>query len=196
MHTFRPFALLAAVLVLTSCATADRPEVYPKITFTHLPFIQLESASLQVVNQYRPPLRSPNVEHLSPVTFENAVRSWAQHRLRPTGVGRDQIVVTLTEGSITEKVLPTDTGITGAFKKEQAVEYEAVADVVVQLVESDGTVRAEATGRAWHSQTAGEKLSDHDRNMIWIGMIEKTLNELDTRIEAGIRQYFGPSLRS
>lgn len=183
------FIALLAVFV-SACSTPEKANIYPETTFRHLAPVNIDAASLDVQIVYKSPLRSPNVEHLSPTTFPKAIRTWSSQRFTLTGNRADRLVVILDEGSITEKALQVDTGLTGKFKKEQAVEYEAVLEVRVQVVNAEGAVRAEASGRAWRTQTAPEGISDYDRRMLWLTMIENAFNILDKDIVAEIKRVF------
>src|SRR5690349_20397371 len=82
----RPAVLaIAATLALGACtSTPPRPQAR-QISFANLAPISFDVARIEVVQQYQPPQVAPNVDHLAPVPPSDAIRRWANERLRAMG---------------------------------------------------------------------------------------------------------------
>ena len=60
------FILPVMALGLAACEAPVSIQKLPELTYGHLPPLKLNVAKIEVVAQYQPPLREPNVEHLFP----------------------------------------------------------------------------------------------------------------------------------
>lgn len=183
------------VVALWGCSTTEPSQTFPEVTFGHLPQIQVNAARVEVRVQYKSPLKSPNVEHLSPLSFEQALNTWASHRFITDISSENYVVVRINEDSITEKELPMDTGLTGALKKEQEYEYESVLEVEFKLLTPSGTSLADANTRVWQRRSVTEGLSQYERRMIWLEMVEKAVNEFDRQLQSRLNQNFKNYMR-
>lgn len=186
---------LVLSLGVAACSTSEQPETYPKVTFSHLNTLNVDAARLDIKLLYKAPLRTPNVEHLSPLSFENAVNTWASQRFETNLSSGNSIAILIKEGSITEKTLPISTGLSGAIKKEQQFEYESVLDVEVQIIGPDSSVRGDVTSRVWQRRTIEEGASDYEKRLLWLELVEAAVNELDTQLERRFRQDLSAYIR-
>ena len=50
---------------LAACDTPNLENPLPELTFKHQSIIQLDVERIQIINEFKMPFRSPNVEHLS-----------------------------------------------------------------------------------------------------------------------------------
>ena len=76
---------LLGLLLLAACVD-DTPTKYAKpISFADEPPIRLNVATIEVVDDYVPPRKLPNVEHAAPTPPYTAVRTWANERLKAVG---------------------------------------------------------------------------------------------------------------
>ncbi|MDP7547904.1 MAG: hypothetical protein QGF20_11470, partial [Alphaproteobacteria bacterium] len=83
---FQPLLpLICLGYLLTACESPLKEVTYPDLRFNHLPVIELDVARIEIVEQYRSPLRAPNVEHELPLAPARAMRNWAADRLRAVG---------------------------------------------------------------------------------------------------------------
>lgn len=180
---------------VAACSTPDQSESYPDVTFAHLNKLNVDAARLDVKLVYKAPLRSPNVEHLSPLSFQTAINTWASQRFGTNVNSGNSISILIKEGSITEKPLPLSTGLSGAIKKEQQFEYESVLDVEVQILGPDGATRGDVTSRVWQRRTIGEGTSEYEKRMVWLELVEGAINELDTQLERRFRQDLSAYIR-
>ena len=186
--------MVLAVAGLAACETPDPTPRYPEITFSHLTPISLDVSDVDYVQDYVPPLKAPNVEHLFPVRPTVVARRWAADRLLAIGV-RDVARVTLLNASITETALETTGGIAGAFTTDQAARYDAIVEMRVEIVNSLGETVGTAVAVARRSQTVPEGITLVERDQIWFELTERVMRELDVELSATIKQYLARWVR-
>src|SRR5690606_23874097 len=125
----RRIFLVASAALLAGCEPSPPPRpVFPDIRFTWRPPLRLAAAALDVERAFRSTLRTPHVEHLFPVSPEQAMEQWARDRLQPDGTTR-RIRVRILDASVKEIELPRTPGLRGAFTTDQAQRYEATAEL-------------------------------------------------------------------
>ena len=185
----RAFAVVAlAAGLLTACAQTPPPDPLPELTFAQLGKIQLNVASVEIVESYIPPLRGPNIEHLFPLSPTQAARRWSEDRLTALGTeGRAQFVI--DTASVTETVLPVEKGLRGAVTVDQASRYDATLVVTLEIRNDRGFRLAFATARAERSTTVPEDLTLNERNAIQFRLVEGLMADLNEALEARIREF-------
>ena len=57
------FIALLGVLLLAGCAEGPPITTTPDLTFANLQPISVNASSVDVIDDYKPPLRDPNIEH-------------------------------------------------------------------------------------------------------------------------------------
>jgi hypothetical protein len=188
----RLFAALM-LLGLAGCGSPPKPG-FPQITFTHLPPIRLDVAQIQVVEQYAPPLREPNVEHTMPVSPAAVMHRWAADRLRPVGPSGVATLV-IKEASVVAQPLKTTEGLRGMVTTDQEVRY--IGNLVVELdVNSAGGLGTGfASAAATRTVTAPEDITLNRRDKILYELTEALARDLNATLEANIRAHLGPFLR-
>lgn len=183
-------ALLATVLtsMLAACETPPPKPRLVELTFAHLPVLSLDVARLEVVSDYAPPMKAPNVEHLFPTPPEKGLRRWAADRLKAGGKkGSARFVIRIA--AVTEVALPVTKGLKGAFKEEQSERYEAVVEASLEILDASGFRKGFASARVTRSRTVREDATLNDREADWLAMTEALLNDFDKEIDMNIRRY-------
>ena len=190
--SLRPARVLCAALgfVLAACAAASTPDLGP-VKFSGPP-LRLNAQTIEFVDQYRPPLVAPNVDHLLPQTPSAAVRSWATARLQTAGQS-GRVRVTIIDARIVAVPLPIRAGIAGAFYDEQETRYDAAIEVSVEYLGTTQVQNAART-RVVRSRTVPESISVNDRSLAWHDMLRSMMDEVDVQLAAGVRQYLAPVL--
>ena len=188
---FRKIYTAFLVMLMVACSTVEDPAVFPALSFANLEPIALGVAHVEIKPAPLSPLQPPNVEHLSPVSFEEAVTGWANRRFSANGVGPTRFVVELNSGSLIERRLAVDSGLRGLLTNEQAIEYEGRIQVTLMALDGGGVVQAEASSEVWQTRTMAENVTPDDRQMLLYEMIETLVQSLDKEIIPEMRQYFG-----
>jgi hypothetical protein len=188
-------AVAAFAAVLGACSTATPPpRQFPELRFTHMAPITLTAQGPEVVAQYQPPLREPNVEHILPLPPERAIRTWVQDRLRTTGVGDDRVRVIIRDASVVEVPLEVKEGVVDFFTDDQEVRYDARMEIVAELLDTGGRQKAETVVTGFRSRTFNEDASLREREKMWYELVEKLMQDVDVSLEKNIRTYFRDAL--
>lgn len=187
----RRIFLVASAAILAGCETTPPPRpVFPDIRFTGKPPLRIDAAALDVERVFRSTLQTPQVEHLFPVSPEQAMEQWARDRLQPVGTTR-RIRVRILDASVKEIELPRTPGLRGAFTTDQAQRYDATAELTVDLMGERGFPERSITAKAFRSRTVPENITPNDRERIWYELTEALMADLDTELEKQIRANFG-----
>ncbi|MFA7431028.1 MAG: hypothetical protein WCZ23_12800 [Rhodospirillaceae bacterium] len=182
---------VAAVVTLSACTTEPPPaRAFAELRFTNQAPLSFGAQGPEIINNFRPPMGDPHVEHLMPLPPEKAIRTWVGDRLQASGVGNNTLRVTINNASVTETPLDTKGGVRGFFTDQQELRYDARADVVVQIIDMEGRVRAEAVSNVWRSRTLGQKASLAERERLWFELVERLMLDLDSQLTTGLRQHF------
>ncbi len=181
-------ALTLALLLAPQFAPAAMAQTAGTMVFEDVTPIKVNATALVVEIENQPPREYPHVAHRSPITFEQAVRSWAAGHFALTGQGENTLRIHMRDADIVEKLLPVKRGIAGWFRKDQAAEYSATIDLSVALVDVNGKVLGTAEAKSWHSTTMTEGATEADKRAAWNDMIRKTFGNLDREIQPKIRQ--------
>jgi len=186
---FRPLSRLAlACALLAACAQTVPPAPLPELTFSHLDKIRLNVASVEIVENYVPPLKGPNIEHLLPTSPTGAARRWSVDRLVALGTeGSAKFVI--ETASVVETKLPVEKGLRGAVTVDQAERYDAILVVTLEIRNDRGFRIAFATARAERNQTVSENLTLREREAIQFELVENLISDLNGELEAKIAEF-------
>lgn len=186
-------ALAPALLPALAMPAGAQEKKFPEITFVNSPSIAIDVQRVEIAREYVSRGAKPNVEHLFPVTPNDAVTRWVGDRLVP--VGRSRLVrVVVKDASVVEVPLEKTGGIKGWFTTDQAERYDATLEVVLEI-RSDIGRDAYASARIKRSQTIEEGASPAKRREVWYAMTEKLMADLDRELERSMRQYLSAYLR-
>ena len=193
MTLLKKLALLA-IVVLPACA-APAPVRLPDMTFTDRPRFLLDVAEIQVVDQYQPPFRLPNVEHQVPVSPARAAERWARDRLIPVGAS-GVAVVTIKDARVIESSLRVTPGVQGVFTKEQAARYDASVEMSVEIKPTNIMApEGAATGRAERSRTVAEGITVNELDRVLYELVEGMMRDVDQQLDVNIQRCLAPFIR-
>lgn len=177
-------------LALSACSSSSPPvHRLPEMSFLYKPPIRLNIARIEVVSEYSAPAVRPNIEFDMPVSPENAVRRWAQDRLKATGkVGILRIVI--KKASATENPLQQDLGFSGMFKKEQQARVDENLEVSLQMLDDQQFTVADVTGKSFRSRTEPEGQKPDERDQLLYDMTYDLVRGFDDEVDSNIRTGF------
>lgn len=188
---FRPSRVvmaLACVLALAACENKPPVQKLPEISFADKRPFNLDVGQLEIIPEYVSPAKRPNIEHLMPVSPENATVRWAQDRLRP--VGRSGFArVVIKDAKVVEAALKTDKSFTGMFKQEQAERYDGSLDVAIQILDERHFPVADVVARATRTRTVPEGVSLNERDRVLYEISEALISDINTQMEQLIPTY-------
>jgi hypothetical protein len=187
--------IVAAALLLAACSSAPPPTKFPQLTYAHLGAFSLDVSKIEIVDAYKPPLASPNVEHLMPVAPAAAARQWARDRLGSTGSSGRRAVFTIDNGAVTETLLKRQSGLRGALTVDQSERYDATLAVRLEIFDIGGRRLGIADANARRSRSVPENITLDARDKIWFSITETLANDLNAELERAIAQFLGDYLR-
>lgn len=190
---FAPLRLAAVALVILALGACQQPPprpTYPELTWTHLAPFQLDVAEVEIVSEYEPTFRPPNVEHLAPAAPEEAARRWAEDRLQAAGKeGRAKVII--REASIVEVPLELEEGVRGYVTTEQAERYDAVVEVEIEIRNPRGYRDGFVTARAERTRTVPEDITLNERERVWFELTDGLMKDFDAEMSKNIREHLG-----
>ncbi len=189
---FRLFsaAALSLTLILAACQEPAGIAPFSAPSFAQSTPIQLDVAIIEVIDEYQPPMKSPNVDQFFAVTPAEAVRSWARDRLRNVG-GTRTLQVVIKDASVVQKNLPTAKGMQGAFRDDQAERYDARLEVELRIYGTGAMSEANISTVATRSLSVSEKASLADRERAFQTILNDLMASINAELEKNIYQYFG-----
>ncbi|MBH62577.1 MAG: hypothetical protein CL569_09035 [Alphaproteobacteria bacterium] len=192
-RTLKLSVLVLLLIGLTSCAVPAPTPTYPEITFSHLPTIRLNVAEVDIIENYVPPHRAPNVDHLFPITPMAALRQWVVDRIEAAGQTRRGRVI-IEDARVVAVALPVRKGLQGLFYKEQEVRYDAAMEARVEVRSDRGYRDSFATARVVRSKTVPEEMTLAEKDELFFKLTEDLIKELNSVLEANIREHMGKDL--
>ena len=181
-------------VVLAACETPVPAPVFPQLTYAHLGAIRLDVAKVEVVDQYVPPLKRPNVEHEFPVTPAAAARRWVVDRIKAAGSGRT-VRVLIRTAAVRVKALPKSKGLRGLFTVEESERYDGELAMTIEIRSERGFRDAFAEARVTRSRTVLENISLNQRTEVYFEMTEGLMIDLNAELEKNIRRHLARFLR-
>ena len=192
----RRFVLAAgfAALALSACqSTPPRPAPRP-IDFSNYGPIVLNAGNIDVVDAYRPG-GGVHVEQRSSMPPAQAVRLWASERLQAAG-GPGRVRVTIRDASIIENQLAKTGGVKGYFTNDQAQRYDGRIEVEINgEVPGETSFRGMTKAVVTYSTTVPENISLADREATFAEITRRMMDDLNARLDAGIRKDLAPMVR-
>ncbi len=181
---------------LAGCSAPTPRARLAELTYAHRGAFRLDVARIDIRSDYRPRLAPPDVEHLFPLTPEQAMRRWAQDRLAATGTGARRATFIIKDARVIETRLPPTPGLRGMFTRDQSERYDAVLEATIEIRNAaTNLVEADASARSFNTRTVSESISVNDREAIWYALVEQAMVALDAELERRIRESFTAVLR-
>lgn len=189
LNKMRPaFFALIALGLLAGCQMPPQKQTFPALTYAHKGPIVFNVGKVEVVSSYVPPMKAPNVDHLSPVQPVAAMMQWGHDRLKAGG-GPGLVRLTVTDAKIVDVPLPIQGGIQGAFTTQQSDKYVETISATVEVFDAAGKSRGSVVAAAERSQTAAEGTPPAERDKILFNLTEAAMNDMDAGLEQGIRSH-------
>jgi phosphotransferase system IIB component len=181
--------LVLSILLLSACEH-PLPKAPGELTFSGTPY-RFNVARVDIVEDYAPPRRAPNVEHLSGLPPAEAVKRWAASQIVAAG-DVNRLEVDIKDASIVKKDLPKQKrGIEGWFTKEQTEQYDATLDVDIKLYSSHRILPvAHAQAVVHQTQTLREDATLVDRKNLYSELSIQVMHALEVEMDKNIHLYF------
>lgn len=147
--------------------------------------IQLKVNKVEVISEFTPTFKRPNVEHLFPISIEKTAKLWAKDRLKAADFSSPKIAeVIIRDASVTEEAETSEQ----LFNKDR-VKYRAKLIVVVRVTDPQSLSRAETEVEAWCELIIPADTDIAEKEKYWNGMVTKLFDEFNRKMSANIYQY-------
>lgn len=184
--------LLAAVAAaaLAACQSAPIRPAPRSIDFSSFGPIVMNAAKIDFVDASRPAGGVVHVEQRASTPPVEAMRRWTAERLQATGRA-GTVRVTVRDASIIEVPLPTTGGVKGYFTNDQAQRYEGRLEVEIvgeTPMSAGGSFRGSTRAIATHATSVPENVTLADREATISEISRRLAEEINARLDAGIRK--------
>ena len=147
--------------------------------------IELKVNKIDVISEFTPSFRRPNIEHLLPISIEKTARLWAQDRLQAVDYASPKSAqVIIKDASVTEELEPVD----GIFEKDRT-KYHATIYMVVRVTDANQLSSAGTEVEAWRELTIPADTQIEDKEKYWNKMVDDLFNDFNQRMEYNIHKY-------
>ena len=147
--------------------------------------IKLKVNKVEVISEFTPSFRRPNVEHLFPISIEKTAKTWARDRLEAVDFSSDKVAqFIIKDASVTEELDPTDK----VFEKDR-MKYRATLNVLIRISDPEKLSNAETEIQAWRELIIPADTDISEKEKYWNGMVTKLFEEFNIRMERNIHQY-------
>ena len=155
------------------------------INFTHYQSIAMDVSNIDIIDEYKSPMRAPNVEHLLAVSPSDAMHIWVKDRIRSVGSDRTLQVI-IKDGSVVSSPVPAAEDAESHYRK-----YDARLEVEMRVYGSNSALsEASITVVATQSNSIAEEVSLAERKAIFRRMIYDLMDSANAELEKQMFKYF------
>lgn len=191
MKTFgKILSILFVCMLSTNCGFFQRGYVEGEPStneprFNNSGKIELKVNKIDVISEFTPSFRRPNVEHLFPISIEKTARLWANDRLEAVDYSSTkQAQVIIKDASVTEELETVD----GFFEKDR-IKYRATLHIVIRIFDTNQMSTAGTEVEAWRELTIPADTTIEDKEQYWNKMVYDLFNDFNQRMDYNIRKY-------
>ncbi len=196
MQTKLPLFLIpiATFALLVGCSGTTTQKTDNKISFSNSQTYKFNAASVELIDEYKAPAKSPNVEHKMPISPSAAVKIWVDNKIKASG-NDGTVKVVVKEASVKETKLEKKDGLTGFFTKEHDARYDAVLEASVQVFRGDSLFpKADANVKVERSRTTPEDITLSEKDIFFFNLTNDLINDLDREMSKQIGTYLSKEL--
>lgn len=183
------YTFLAMLIIIPACAqfrddTAE-PRRYEEPRFADQEMIRLKVNKIEVISEFTPSFKRPNVEHLFPISIEKTARIWARDRLEAVDFSSNKVAkFIIKDASVTEE----NEKSTELFTKDRT-RYKARLVVTLKISDPESLSSAETTIEAWRELTMNSDTDIDEKEKQWNTMVHKLFSEFNRSMEHNINEY-------
>ena len=188
---------LSVVIVagmVSACETPAPTPEYPELTWSHISPLSFKAGSVEIVDEYVAPLKSPNLDHEFPIVPQSALQRWVVDRINAHDGTLRKVRVVIRDASAVGAPLKTKEGIKGLFYKEQAFRIFATLAAAIEVRDDRGFVSSTATAKVSRSLTVPEETSPNELDRIYFNLLDRLMKDFNSRMELEIHKHMGKDL--
>jgi hypothetical protein len=188
----RIYAPLFALLALAACAEGPPVSSPPDMTFANLRPFEINAAKVEVINNYRPPLQAPNVDHAFRTPPAVATEQLIKKQLLP--VGHENVLRAIIDDAsvVSEEIEQPDGFVNALMDREDArlkgkilVRFELVSPLAPDVVLGHAQVLAK------REKTLVDGVSLAERQRVYHSLTEDLMDNLNDGMRAIVVSTFG-----
>lgn len=191
--SLRRAALMGVVcaMALSACSESHRegPLVPAEISFKQYQPIYLDVSNIDFVEEYKSPMKEPNIEHLLPISPAEAMKAWVRDRIRSVGMNHSMQVI-IKDAHVVGVELPQKDGISGYFSDSPDRRYDARLEVELRIYNEGAMSDASITVVATQSNTISKKATLQERKAAFARMTVVLMDSANAELEKQIFKYF------
>lgn len=162
----------------------------PELTFTRYQPIYLDVANIDIVEEYKSPMRDPYIEHKLPISPVEGMRSWVQDRLRASGAEKSLQII-IKDASVTSSEMPLPEGEEPSMLYENMMRrYVAKIDVDLRVYGSGAMSEAHINVIATQIMTMDERTTIEERKYRFQRMMHDLMELANAELEKQIFKHF------
>ncbi len=181
--------LTCAALTLANCGSKPAP-IPREVNFKRYQPIMLNVGKIDFIEEYKSPMRDPNVDHLMPVTPTEAMKKWTDDRLRVAGMNK-ALQVIVKDASVIATPLPKPGGLQGVVSMGNDRKYDAILNVEMRIYGDGAMSEASIEVTATQSITISETATLNERDAMYRRMVFNLMETINAQLEKNMFQYFG-----
>ncbi|MCK4944810.1 MAG: hypothetical protein KAS59_00925 [Alphaproteobacteria bacterium] len=195
MRTSVVFLCLSVVFLLSGCVGAPPATTQPDMTFANFTPIQLDVVAVEILGDYKPPLREPNIEHTFSTPLYVVIENLMKKELIASG-SENVLRVIIEDASVVREKLPVTTGFRDVFLVEPSERLNASVLLRFEMVNrlSPDVVLGHAEVSAKRTRTLMEDASLADRDRAYFGMTEDLMCDLNNGLMTVVKNTFGKKM--
>jgi len=183
---------LSFTVMLAGCEEGPPSSQPPEMTFANLQPIQVNAAKVDVVDNYKPPMQDPNVEHTFKTPPYVAAEKLLQKQLAPAGT-ENTLRAIIVDASVVREELPVTKGLAGIFEQEPAERLKGKVMVKFELVSPNAPdiVLGHAEVLARRDKSLMEGISPADRDRAYFALTDDLMDDLNDGLRSIVVNTFG-----
>lgn len=172
----------AVALCLSLAACASAPPLPPKasLAFESASRLVVPAAKIEIVDNYKPPLVAPNVEHQHDVRPASLVQRWIAARTKTIPNAPGALTLTVKEASVIEQPLEVKTDWRHMFDRQS--DRKLTATLAWRLAYESPSLSWQSDGSATSVQGVLEQSSLNEADADYNRMIESLAAAFDQRL--------------
>lgn len=184
------YFFIPLLLLFSSCVDVSVPAGGPMPNFKRYQPIYMNVSKIEVIEEYKSPMRMPNVEHLMPYSLADAMQIWVKQRMKARG-GNKTMQVIIKDASVIEKELPGSNGLFDVFSSTPDREYNARLEIEVRVYGDAALSEASVNVIATRSLQMNKNDNVSLRDQKFRAMVGEMMTSVNAEMEKNIFQYLG-----
>jgi hypothetical protein len=183
---------IAFALLLSGCADAPPVSKFPDMTFANVQGVSLDVAKIDVIDNYHPPMKTPNMEHLFPTSPAAATKLLVQKELLASGASKI-LRVMIDDASVVSETLPTTKGFWGALEREPEYRLKAKVFLRFELANeaAPDIIIGHAEVIAKRNKVVLEDMTPAERDRAYFDLTEDLMGDVRDGLATVVKNTFG-----